>query len=74
MSGNGSLISSCSIGGQSIDSGWCQQYYPDGDGKQCNAVISGSVVSLPRRMHSVRSGEGWGWGWGSNLCVVSEVD
>ena len=48
MSGNGSLISSCSIGGQSIDSGWCQQYYPDGDGKQCNAVISGSgsVVSL----------------------------
>ena len=48
MSGNGSLVSSCSIGGQSIDSGWCQQYYPDGDGKQCNAVISGSgsVVSL----------------------------
>ena len=48
MSGNGSLVSSCTIGGQSIDSGWCQQYYPDGDGKQCNAVISGSgsVVSL----------------------------
>ena len=48
MSGNGSLVSSCSIGGQNIDSGWCQQYYPDGDGKQCNAVISGSgsVVSL----------------------------
>ena len=48
MSGNGSLVSSCSIGGQSIDSSWCQQYYPDGDGKQCNAVISGSgsVVSL----------------------------
>ena len=48
MSGNGSLVSSCSVGGQNIDSGWCQQYYPDGDGKQCNAVISGSgsVVSL----------------------------
>ena len=48
MNGNGSLVSSCSIGGQNIDPGWCQQYYPDGSGKQCNAVISGSgsVVSL----------------------------
>ena len=48
MSGNGSLVSNCAIGGQNIDPGWCQQYYPDGSGKQCNAVISGSgsVVSL----------------------------
>ena len=48
MSGNGSLVNNCAIGGQNIDPGWCQQYYPDGSGKQCNAVISGSgsVVSL----------------------------
>ena len=48
MSGTGSLVSNCAIGGQNIDPGWCQQYYPDGSGKQCNAVISGSgsVVSL----------------------------
>ena len=48
MSGNGSLVRNCAIGGQNIDPGWCQQYYPDGSGKQCNAVISGSgsVVSL----------------------------
>ena len=48
MNGNGSFVSNCTINGQSIDPGWCQQYYPDGDGKQCNAVFSGngSVVSL----------------------------
>ena len=42
------VLSSCSVGGRSIDIGWCQQYYPDGDGRQCSAVISNSgiVVSL----------------------------
>ena len=48
MGGNGSMVTHCTINGQNIDPGWCQQYYPDGSGKQCNAVISGSgsVVSL----------------------------
>ena len=45
---SGGVLSSCSVGGRSIDIGWCQQYYPDGDGRQCSAVISNSgiVVSL----------------------------
>ncbi|MDO4643377.1 MAG: peptidoglycan-binding protein [Cardiobacteriaceae bacterium] len=48
MRGNGSLITSCAVGGQQIDAGWCQQYFPAGEGKECNAVISGTgvVVSL----------------------------
>ena len=45
---SGGVLSSCSVGGRNIDIGWCQQYYPDGDGRQCSAVISNSgiVVSL----------------------------
>lgn len=45
---SGGVLSSCSVGGRNIDIGWCQQYYPDGDGQQCSAVISNSgiVVSL----------------------------
>ncbi len=44
---NGQL-SQCLIGGQAIDSSWCEPYYPAGENKQCEAVVSrtGIVVSM----------------------------
>ena len=38
----------CTIGGQPIEASWCQSYYPQSGGRQCDAIVSrtGVVVSI----------------------------
>lgn len=40
--------SQCTIDGQPIEASWCQSYYPQAGGRQCDAIISktGIVVSI----------------------------